>query len=99
MKTGTSFQPGTRPTGRAKGTKNKRTQLRESIGADNWQSIEQYLTTEGAAHLIECMRELRPGQYVYAYTALLEYFRPKLSRQQLSAEPDSEITVTMNLSS
>jgi hypothetical protein len=98
MKTETSFKPGTRPTGRAKGTKNKKTELRESIGVDNWQQVEHYLTTEGAAKLIDSLRELRPGQYVYAYTALLEYFRPKLSRQQLSAEPDTEVTITMNLS-
>jgi hypothetical protein len=48
------------------------------------------------------MKELRPGQFVYAYTGLLEYFRPKLSRQQLSAVPgesEVEIHVTMNLNS
>jgi hypothetical protein len=96
----TSFTPGNRPAGRGKGTKNKRTELREAIGINSWQQIEHYLTTEGAEKLISSMKELRPGQFVYAYTGLLEYFRPKLSRQQLSAAPgegEMEIHVTMNL--
>lgn len=98
MSNQTSFGPGSRPTGRAKGTKNKRTQLREAIGMESWQAIETYLTTEGAGKLIDSMRELRPNQYVIAYTGLLEYFRPKLSRQQLAAEGgEVEIQVTMNL--
>lgn len=98
MSNQTSFGPGSRPTGRAKGTKNKRTQLREAIGMESWQAIETYLTTEGAGKLIDSMRELRPNQYVIAYTGLLEYFRPKLSRQQLAADGgEVEIQVTMNL--
>lgn len=98
MSNQTSFGPGSRPTGRAKGTKNKRTQLREAIGMESWQAIETYLTTEGAGKLIDSMRELRPNQYVIAYTGLLEYFRPKLSRQQIAADGgEVEIQVTMNL--
>jgi hypothetical protein len=96
----TSFTPGKRPAGRGKGTKNKRTELRESIGINTWDQIEDYLVNEGAEKLISSMRELRPGQFVYAYTGLLEYFRPKLSRQQLSAAPgEGEVIVTMNLNS
>jgi hypothetical protein len=57
-----------------------------------------FLITEGAEKLIDSMRQLKPGQYVYAYTGLLEYFRPKLSRQQLTASPeDGVIEVTMHL--
>ncbi|MFN7302153.1 MAG: hypothetical protein ACK5U7_11835 [Bacteroidota bacterium] len=93
----TSFKPGERRGGRTKGAKNKRTQLREAVGAGSWEQIETYLTGEGAARLIESMRELRPGQFVYAYAGLLEYFRPKLSRQAITGEGETEITVTMNL--
>lgn len=102
MKTETSFKPGERPTGRRPGSKNKRTILREAIGLTTWEQIETFLTTEGAEKLIESMRELKPGQYVYAYTGLLEYFRPKLSRQQLTTidknQEEEPIQVTMNLS-
>ena len=94
----TSFSEHNPSAGRPKGAKNKRTMLRESVGVDNWQAIETYLTTEGAAKLIDSLRDLRPNQYVIAYTGLLEYFRPKLSRQQLSAESgEVEVHVTMNL--
>lgn len=95
----TSFTEDTPGKGRPKGAKNRRTELREAVGIESWQAIETYLTTEGAAKLIESMRELRPNQYVMAYTGLLEYFRPKLSRQQLAAEGgEIEVHVTMNLS-
>lgn len=93
----TSFKPGGRRGGRAKGAKNKRTRAREAVGAGSWEQIESYLIGEGAARLIDCMRELKPGQYVYAYAGLLEYFRPKLSRQAIEGEGLKEITVTMNL--
>lgn len=94
-----SFTPGNRKGGRAKGTPNKRTALKQAVGVASWEQVESYLTTEGAAKLIESLKELRPGQFVYAYTGLLEYFRPKLSRQQLStgADQEGEFIVTMNL--
>jgi hypothetical protein len=94
----TSFEPGTRPAGRPKGAKNRRTLARESIGAESWEKLEQYLLSEGAEKLIESMQALRPNQFVYAYTGLLEYFRPKLSRQHLAADGgEVEVHVTMNL--
>lgn len=98
-KNGNSFTPGNRKGGRAKGTPNKRTALKQALGVGTWEQVETYLTTEGAGKLIESLKELKPGQFVYAYTGLLEYFRPKLSRQQLSPGPEveTEITVTMNL--
>ena len=98
-KNGTSFVPGQKKGGRAKGTPNKRTATKRAVGVATWEQIETYLTTEGAGKLIESLRELRPGQFVYAYTGLLEYFRPKLSRQQLTGagEGETEIIVTMNL--
>ena len=101
MKTETSFKPGERPTGRKPGSRNKRTILKENIGLNSWEQVEVFLITEGAEKLIDSMRQLKPGQYVYAYTGLLEYFRPKLSRQQLtSVDQDQEevpIQVTLNL--
>jgi Rps23 Pro-64 3,4-dihydroxylase Tpa1-like proline 4-hydroxylase len=98
MKTETSFKPGERPTGRKQGSKNKKTILKESIGLNTWEQVEVFLITEGAEKLIDSMRQLKPGQYVYAYTGLLEYFRPKLSRQQLSADlQDGTVEITMNL--
>ena len=101
MKNDTSFKPGERKAGRQQGTKNKKTMLKESIGIDTWQQVENYLVTEGAEKLIDSMRQLKPGQFVYAYTGLLEYFRPKLSRQQLTAGTpgdEQEIVITMNIS-
>lgn len=98
MKNQTSFEPGKRPSGRAKGAKNKRTILKESIGAASWQQLEDFINNEGAELMINNMRELRPGQYCQAYIGLIEYFKPKLSRQQLAADmPEGELIVTMNL--
>lgn len=98
MKNQTSFEQGNRSTGRAKGAKNKRTILKESVGLATWQQLEDFINNEGAELMITSMKQLRPGQYVHAYIGLVEYFKPKLSRQQLAADGgEVEVQVTMNL--
>jgi len=100
MKTSTSFAPGERLTGRQKGSLNKRTKLKKEIGIENWEQIESYLITEGAGKLIDSMRQLKPSQYVHAYIGLLEFFKPKLSRQTINTGKEGEekeIEITLNL--
>jgi hypothetical protein len=101
MLTATSFKPGERPTGRAKGTRNKTTILKESIGLASWEQLEGYLNTEGVSKLIQALECLEGLQYIKAYVSLMEYFKPKLSRhgQSLEGLPEgSKIEITLNLS-
>ena len=101
MQTITSFKPGERPTGRAKGTRNKTTLLKESIGLNSWEQLEDYLNTEGVSKLIQALECLEGVNYVKAYVSLMEYFKPKLSRHGHSIDklPNSGIMeITLNLS-
>lgn len=99
MLTLTSFKPGERPTGRAKGTKNKSTVLKQTIGINTWQQLEAYLITEGAARLIQSLEELDSVQYVKAYVALMEYFKPKLARHGhiFTGNNIEPVEITLNL--
>lgn len=71
----TKFKKGNN--GKPKGAKNKTTILKESIGIDNWQSLEHYLNTNGLDKLISELDTLNGKDFIQCYSKLLEYFKPK----------------------
>jgi len=80
-KTNTSFQEG--EGGRPKGAKNKLTLAKEVLNNNLWDKIGEKITGEG---IDKCWRELNTldgKDYVYSFLALMEYFKPKLSRTTL----------------
>ena len=54
--------------------------LQESLGLRNWAQLEAWVENDGIKKAIAKIEKLRGAAYVNAYTKLLEYVKPKLSR-------------------
>ena len=61
--------------GRPLNSKNKKTH--------QWEEIGNYIRDKGADKLIEELSELKGKVYVQAFTSIIEYFKPKLSRKDV----------------
>ncbi len=68
------FQKGHKYGERNKGVKKAKTQQWENIGA--------YLATEGAHKYIEILKNANGEEYLKHFEQVLEYFKPKLARQE-----------------
>lgn len=89
-KTSTSFTSGTAPKGN-KGKKHKRTLVKESVGIDNWDQLAEWVKTKGIKKAVSELEKLKGKDYFYAYEALLEYVKPKLSRTTLVGDKDNPV--------
>lgn len=83
------FKPGQsgNPEGKPKGTKSRK--------VEQWEKLSDYLLNSGAERFKKELIKLKGKDYVDAYNKTMEYFKPKLSRQQLehSGEIDTPISV------
>lgn len=68
------------PVGRKKGSLNKKTLLKRSVGLHNWEGLKSYLETAGSTKMIREIRKLKGKDYVTAMHAMMEYVKPKLTR-------------------
>lgn len=87
----TSWKSGTQPV-KQKGTKHKKTLLKESVGLKNWEGLKQYIETEGAERLVSELKNLKGRDYVIAFQSMTEFVKPKLARQEVKAEIDATIS-------
>lgn len=71
--------------GRQKGTKNKKTK--------QWEQIGDYLTNEGAEKFKNIMLNGEDEDFTKNYLAVLEYFKPKLSRSDVNNTGNQTFTV------
>mgnify|MGYP000084119085 CR=1 FL=1 len=67
---------------RKKGTKNKATLIKESIGLDGWQKLCEFVSNEGAVKYVQEVSKLQDESYIRGFSALLEYVKPKLVRSE-----------------
>ncbi len=89
----TTWPKGKRPpVQKPKGSKHKRTILKESMGLKKWEGLKEFIETEGADKLVIEMKKLKGRSYVQAYGIVAEYVKPKLSRVQ------AEISKSINIS-
>lgn len=95
-KTSTTWKKGQNPT-MPKGTKQKKTVLKESIGLKNWDQLKSFIEKEGAEKLVTEISKLNGKDYVIAYGMLAEYVKPKLNRVTLEGNPDKPIQVNTQL--
>lgn len=83
------FKPGQsgNPAGKPKGAKSRK--------VEQWDKLSGYLLNSGAERFKKELIKLKGKEFVDAYNKTMEYFKPKLSRQQLehSGEIDSPVTV------
>ena len=68
--------------GRKKGTPNRATRVRKSLGIQRWEEMASFLETKGAKKCSEELLNLKGKDYVSAYASLSEFFKPKLSRTE-----------------
>lgn len=93
----TSFTKATAPK-KKKGTKNRRTVVKQAIGIENWNQLQNWLETTGIQKATKELHKLKGRAYIMAYEALLEYVKPKLQRTTLVGDPKQPIS-TIDLSS
>jgi len=70
--------------GKKKGSKDQKTLA--------WERIGEYVTGEGADRYLSILAKLPDKDYKIEFRAIVEYFRPKLTRAQIQTEVSSELT-------
>lgn len=65
------------PNGRPKGAKNKRTL--------QWEALGEAITGECTERFYEEIEKLEGKEYIDAYTKILEYFKPKQNRTDITS--------------
>lgn len=76
-----AFEKGKQKTGgKVKGTKAKKTIVKEAIGLDSWENLQKYLLTEGADKFIDEVGKMKGHAFAINFLQAIEYFKPKLSR-------------------
>ena len=68
---------------KAKGTKHNKTKVLEKVGISKWEEFGQWLTTKGVEDYMQAMNELGPRDKIVAFNAIIEYYKPKLTRSQV----------------
>jgi len=71
------------PNGRKKGSKNKRT--------IEWEQLGEFITAEGAKRAAKIMMECEDEQFMNHYKSMLEYFKPKQARTEITGDPDAPV--------
>ena len=60
-----------------------------------WEAIGEYIVNEGAERLIDILAKSNDKEFIYNYTTLLEYFKPKLARSEIKGEFETGITINL----
>lgn len=66
--------------GKVKGSKAKKTLIKESVGLVSWENLQKYLLTKGADKFIEEVSKMKGHAFAINFLQAIEYFKPKLSR-------------------
>lgn len=89
------FTTETAPKGKG-GATHKKTKVKQAIGLDNWQNFCNYVVTNGVDKLIDEMNKLKGKDFVIAFSALIEFVKPKLSRTTLEGDKEVPIEIFIN---
>lgn len=79
--TSTSFKKGA--PGKPKGAKNESTLIKEKVGLTSWDTMCNMIVNEGIDKYMEELFKLKGKDFIFGYTALIEYVKPKLNRTTL----------------
>ena len=58
-----------------------------------WEGIAEYMIEDGATRFGDIMKDLPDDKFIPTYLSILEYFKPKLARQEVTGK-DGENQVT-----
>lgn len=81
------------PVSKPKGSKHKRTLVKEALGIKNWKDLEGWIDNDGIKKFITEAKKLKGKNYVYALSAILEYVKPKLQRTTHEGNPDNPVQI------
>lgn len=87
----TRFKKGDGRARRTKGALNRKTVIKKQVGLTSWQNLADYILNEGAEKLIAEMQAMKPKDFAISFIALLEFVKPRLSRQDVDARIKSDI--------
>lgn len=76
------------PVKRKKGSKNKRTLVKEALGLTGWDALKKFVEGDGADKMVREMKKLKGKSYVQALQGIAEYVKPKLSRVDAKVKAD-----------
>lgn len=76
------------PVKRKKGSKNKRTLVKEALGLKGWEQLKGFVEGEGAEKMVREMKKLKGKSFVHAMQSVAEYVKPKLSRVDAKVKAD-----------
>ena len=74
--------------GKQKGSKNQKTLA--------WERIGEYVIGEGADRYISIITTLPDKEFLTEFRAIIEYFRPKLTRTQVQREISNELSESIS---
>ncbi len=92
---GTPFKKGN--SGKPKGAKNRSTRIKEAVGVENWEQLKEYVESKGVQKCIQELQKQKGGRFIYAFLALTEFVKPKLTRMKVEGDKDNPIHVTIEL--
>ena len=78
----TTFKTGDNRVRKPKGAVSKKTKIAAKLGLA-WNDLQPYMEGAGIARYIAELEALNGRDYIIAYTAMLEYVKPKLARQEI----------------
>lgn len=84
---GKRFQKGN--PGKKKGTKSKKVLA--------WEQLGDFITEEGAKRVQEILRTSTPKDFISYYSTLLEYFKPKIARTELTGKDGEDLTINTKI--
>lgn len=58
-----------------------------------WEAIAEYMIEDGATRFADVMKTMADEKFIPTYLSILEYFKPKLARQEVTGK-DGENQVT-----
>ncbi len=86
----TTFKKGDNRVRKPKGALSKKTKIAEKLGFA-WNDLQPYMEGAGIARYLAEMEALNGRDYIIAYTAMLEYVKPKLARQEIITNKPQQI--------
>jgi len=89
---GVQFSEQHQPPNKAKQKPKGKTLIKQAIGLDSWESLQNYLIGKGAEKFIIELQAMEGKDFTINFLASMEFFKPKLARTEISGEIDTTIT-------
>jgi len=71
--------------------------LYQSEEGDKWDNLSEFVTGAGATRLLTELKAMPSKDYVRNYLKLLEHFKPKLVRSQISPGDEEDRVIQVNM--